>query len=379
MLTPELAEASKQLRNLRRPAGGQTTLVMTERPAAHPRQTFLHKRGEYLQPAEKVQPGVPGFLPALPTSAPSNRLGFAQWLFLPENPLTARVTVNREWAAFFGTGFVKTTGDFGYQGELPSHPQLIDWLAREFMQPTTAGGPGAAWSMKRLHRLIVTSKTYQQSATVSKELQAKDPQNRLLARGPRFRLEAELIRDSALAASQLLNPATFGPPVKPPQPDGVTEAAYGGAKWDADSGANRYRRSIYTFQKRTAPFAMFNTFDAPSGEACLARRDVSNTPLQSLTLLNDIAFQEAAKSLGKLAAAQPGDDAAKLTYAFRHILVRSPQPTEVQKLQAFLTAQRARLQNGELDGKTIASDADTALWTLLARALLNLDETVTKP
>jgi hypothetical protein len=252
---------------------------------------------------------------------------------------------------------------------------LIDWLAVEFMEQ--------GWSVKKLHRLIVTSATYRQSSRITPELLAHDPQNRLLARGPRVRLEAEIIRDSALAASGALSTKMFGPPVKPPQPAGVTESAYGSPKWDVSAGEDRYRRSLYTFQKRTAPFAMFNTFDAPSGEACVAKRDVSNTPLQSLTLLNDIAFVEAAQKLGTLTARQPGDDTRKTVFLFRRALTREPSTTEQSKLISFLNAQRERLKLGELKAAELAEDTkveimETAAWTTVARAVLNLDETITK-
>jgi hypothetical protein len=238
-------------------------------------------------------------------------------------------------------------------------------------------------SLKKLHRLIVTSATYRQSSHVTPELLARDPQNRLLARGPRVRLEAEIIRDSALAASGTLSTKMFGPPVKPPQPVGVTESAYGSPKWDVSAGEDRYRRSVYTFQKRTAPFAMFNTFDAPSGEACVAKRDVSNTPLQSLTLLNDIAFVEAAQKLGTLTVGQLGDDSRKTVFLFRRVLTREPSTTEQATLVSFLNSQRERLKLGELKASELADDSkgdvtERAAWTTVARAVLNLDEAITK-
>ncbi len=377
LTAPELIAEAKTIRDLRKPPEAQTTLVLHERPAANPRPTFIHHRGEYLQTEEQVQPGVPAFLPTFPADAPRNRLGLARWLVSPENPLTARVAVNRQWQAFFGTGLVATLNDFGFQGEAPSHPELLDWLAVEFMKQ--------GWSLKKLHRLIVTSATYRQSSHVTPALLAKDPKNRLLARGPRQRVDAEVVRDVALRASGLLSEKMYGPPVKPPQPAGVTEAAYGSPKWDASGGEDRYRRALYTFQKRSAPFATFNTFDAPSGEVCVARRDLTNTPLQSLTLLNDEAFLECAQALGARAAEQPGDDEAKAAFIFQRCTSRPPRAAETAKLLAFLRAQRERIAQGELDAKDLAGAAPSkaelnarAAWTLLARSVLNLDETITK-
>ncbi|MFN0125894.1 MAG: PSD1 and planctomycete cytochrome C domain-containing protein [Verrucomicrobiales bacterium] len=373
---PELASETKRLPALQRGSRGQETLVLRERPTDNPRVTRRHHRGEYLQPEEPVAPGVPAFLPPLPPGAPTNRLGFARWLVSADNPLTPRVTVNRQWAAFFGTGLVKTLGDFGYQGEPPTHPELLDWLAIHFVQD--------GWSLKRLHKLIVTSSTYRQASSLTPELRARDPLNRLLARGPRFRVEAEIVRDIALRASDLLSDKMFGPPVRPPQPAGVTETAYGGAGWDASTGEDRYRRALYTFAKRSAPFAATSTFDAPSGEACVARREQSNTPLQSLTLLNDPSFIEAAQALGRIASEGAGDDAAKLTAIFRRCLTRPPRSREATVLLALLDDSRGRIHRDELKADAIASPegaaaaTERAAWTVVARALLNLDETITK-
>jgi len=376
LAAPELAAETRRIRALQRPPRGQETLVLRERPADNLRVTRRHHRGEYLQPEEPVGPGVPAFLPPMPPDAPANRLGFARWLVSRDHPLTARVTVNRQWAAFFGHGLVKTLGDFGYGGESPSHPELLDWMAIHFMED--------GWSLKRLHRLIVTSATYRQASTLTPALRARDPQNILLARGPRFRVEAEMVRDITLRASGLLSDTLFGPPVRPPQPAGVTETAYGGAGWEVSQGEDRYRRALYTFAKRSAPFAAANTFDAPSGEACVARRDFSNTPLQSLTLLNDPAFVEASQALGARVAALPGDDTARLTHAFRRCLTRAPLERELAVLEALLRDTRSRLQQGELHAAEIATAegdapvAERAAWTVIARALLNLDETITK-
>ncbi len=290
MVAPELAKERAAIDQIEREMPqGPTTLVMQERPRDNPRPTFVHKRGEFLQPTERALPAVLSMLPSLPPDAPRNRLSLARWLVSGTNPLTGRVTMNRQWAAFFGRGLVRTVEDFGYQGDRPTHPELLDWLAVSLVEH--------GWSMKTMHRLIVTSATYQQSSHVTPELLAKDPENKLLARGPRVRLEAEVIRDSVLRQSGLLCEAIGGPSVFPPQPPGVTtEGTYGGLAWNVSPGRDRYRRGLYTFTKRTAPFAMFTTFDAPSGEVCVARREVSNSPLQALTLLNDVVFEEAAQA-----------------------------------------------------------------------------------
>ncbi|MEQ1849981.1 MAG: PSD1 and planctomycete cytochrome C domain-containing protein [Chthoniobacteraceae bacterium] len=373
LTAPELAAAAKQIRELRKPMAWETTLVLRERPAANPRPTAIHHRGEFTQPTDLVQPGVFSFLNPLPANAKPDRLSFARWLVSPENPLTARVAVNRAWATFFGRGLVKTTEDFGFQGESPTHPELLDTLAVEFME--------SGWSMKKLHRLIVASATYRQSSNVAPEHLAKDPENKLLAHVPRKRLEAEMVRDSILRAAGLLSLKMGGPPVKPPQVEGVSEVAYSSPKWDASSGEDRYRRSLYTFVKRTAPFAFYNTFDGPTGEQCIPRRDVSNTPLQALTLLNDVVSIEAAQALGKTLAGLAGSDDDRITEAYRRLLSRKPRTEELAPLRAFLNAQRQRFTAGELDAKALAgpgADAERAAWTALARALFNLDETVTK-
>lgn len=359
--TPAMKQAVAPLLAARKnPPRGQPTLIFNERPASNPRPTRLHHRGEYLQPKEEVPPAVPAFLPQLPKDAPPNRLAFARWLFAPENPLTARVTVNRHWQAFFGRGLVKSLEDFGYQSDPPSHPELLDWLAVEFVKQ--------GWSIKKLHRLIVTSATYQQSSRVTADGLQRDPENILLARGSRFRLDAEVIRDSALKAAGVLSPKMGGPGVYPPQPASVTsEGAYGKIDWKISEGEDRYRRSLYTFIKRTAPFAMATTFDAPTGESCLARRDVSNSPLQALTLLNDQMFMEAAQAMAKQVLAESSDDDSRLQNIFRRCATRPASPEELALMQTFLKKQRAQNLEGE------------ALWTAVSRAALNLDEAITHP
>lgn len=373
---PEVAKQAQRIRELRRPPSYTTTLVMHERPPANQRPTHLHHRGEFLQPKELVQPATLDILPPIADDLPRNRLGVARWLVSPDNPLTARVTVNRQWAAFFGRGIVATLQDFGYQGVPPTHPELLDWLAVDLMR--------SGWSLKRLHKQIVMSATYRQSSRVTSELLAQDPDNRLLARGPRVRLDAELIRDSVLRASGLLSGQIGGPSVYPPQPESVTtEGAYGALPWTASQGGDRFRRSLYTFSKRTAPFAMYATFDAPSGEACVARRDVSNTPLQALTLLNDVIFQEAAQSLGRAMSAKGSAAEPRAAEMFRRCLARSPSAKELSDLVAFLEKQKSRFAAGELDAAAVAGDGagdvnERAAWTALARVLFNLDEMIVK-
>lgn len=376
-VAPELAEARAQIQKVKSEMPAfPTTLVMTERPANETRATHLHYRGEFLQPQETVEPGVPAILPPVDASAPKTRLSFARWLVSESNPLTARVLMNRHWGTIFGKALVKTQEDFGYRGETPTHPELLDWLAVEFMR--------RGWSLKQMHRLMVTSATYRQASEVSPELLAKDPSNRWLARGSRFRIDAELVRDSVLSICGLLSSKVGGPSVFPPQPAGVTsEGAFGGLTWNVSPGEDRYRRGMYTFSKRTAPYAMFTAFDSPSGEACVARREVSNTPLQALTLMNDTVFWEASQALGKKFADQAGTVEERIDQLWRRCLVRPGTPEELALLADFLQAQQARLAAGELDAAAIAGDAATnvaerAAWTVLARAILNLDETITR-
>jgi hypothetical protein len=393
MAAPELAKERTAIDELRKQLPAYpTTLVLAERPPENSRPTFIHNRGEYLRPTERVSPEVLSVLPTLPAGAPRNRLGFARWLVSPGNPLVGRVTMNRQWAALFGRGIVRTTQDFGYQGEPPTHPELLDWLAVEFVRPSPlplSPGEGRGvgvrgWSLKKMHRLMVLSATYRQSSRVAPDLAARDPENRLLARGPRVRLEAEQIRDAALRASGLFSPRVGGPSVFPPQPPGVTtEGAYGRLEWKVSAGPDRYRRGLYTFSKRTAPYAMFTTFDAPSGEVCVARREVSNTPLQALTLLNDPTFTEAVQALGRMLAGRKGPVEERVEYLFRRCLTRPPAGEERAMLVQFFEAQKHRFATKELDAAAVAGPGDgdvneRAAWTALARALFNLDESVIK-
>lgn len=381
LAAPELAEQQKEIAKLRATLPTYTTtLVMQERAA--PRTTQIHARGEFLRTGVAVEPGVPAILPPLPEGAPRNRLALARWLVDGKNPLTARVEVNRMWQAFFGRGIVATVQDFGTQGDAPTHPELLDWLATEFMR--------RGWSMKAMHRLIVTSAAYRQDSRVPPNLLASDPNNLLLARGPRFRVDAETVRDIALAAGGLLDLKIGGPSVFPPEPRGVNELAYGSPAWPASSGGDRYRRGLYTHLKRTAPYPALITFDGPTAETACLRRNRSNTPLQALTLLNDEVFAEAAQALGRRVMAAPaGDPAGKARLAFRLCLGREPKEAELTKLVAFYDQQLARINSGALDAAKLAPVAadqkvaesngkELAALTALSRVLLNLDETITK-
>ncbi len=355
----ELSDAVAEVISLEKSPQAPMSLVMQERIPTDSRTTRLHHRGEFLQPREAVTPALPSVLMrSNEIDVPKNRLEFAKWLVSASNPLTARVYVNRQWQAFFGRGIVKTVDDFGTQGELPSNQELLDYLALRFMRD--------GWSTKKLHRLIVTSEIYRQSATVSPALRAADPENINFTRGPRVRLDAEQIRDSVLAASGQLARKIGGPSVFPPQPAGVTtEGSYGALQWNVSTGEDRFRRGIYTFAKRTAPFAMAATFDAPSGEACVARRESSTTPLQALTLLNDITVLEAARSLGAQLAIMPTRE--RVESMFMRTLCRPPKLSEAIAVDLIQ------------EESTSAGNSLASTWTMLARALMNTDEMVTKP
>jgi hypothetical protein len=377
-VAPEMAKANAEIAAVRRSMPRfKTTMVMQERPVGHARTTHIRKRGEFLRIGAEVSPGTPSVLPGLPGGPEPDRLKLARWLVAEENPLVGRVVMNRAWQAFFGRGLVATVEDFGTRGERPTHPKLLDWLANEF--------PRQHWSMKAMHRLIVMSATYRQTSQAPPALLSRDPRNELLARGPRFRVDSETVRDIALAASGLLDPTIGGPSVYPPQPDGVTALSYGQVAWPTSKGRDRYRRGLYTFTKRTAPFAAFATFDMPTSEVACVRRERSNTPLQALTLLNDPAFVEAARSLGRRVVLEgPSDAEGRARLAFRLCVGRNPTIEEVASIVEFLDKQAARLRSKELDAtKIVGADAkvdgiELASWTTVARALLNLDETITK-
>ena len=348
---PEWKAANDQMAALwREHPEGTTQLSLNERPTQ--RETHLLMRGDFLKPGKIVEPGVPAFLNPFPANAPRNRLGFAQWLVSPDSPTTARSYVNRTWQAYFGTGFVASSEDLGRQSEKPSHPELLDWLAVEFMENK--------WSVKQLHRLIVTSAAYRQQSSVSPQLFEKDPYNRFIGRGSRFRVEAEVVRDIALAASGLLNEKMGGPSVYPPAPEFLFQPpiSYGPKIWNVETGPDRYRRGIYTFRYRSVPYPMLQNFDAPIGESSCVRRPRSNTPLQALTTLNEPVFVEAAKALAKKTETEGGKtDREKLNYAMLRVVARKPTEPEAQELLSFLKRND---------------------WTALARVLLNLDETITK-
>ena len=362
-----------------------TSMVMAE--MAEPRETYVLKRGDYRNKTEKVSAGVPAVLPPMPQNAPPNRLGLAKWLTDPSHPLTARVTVNRYWQMYFGTGIVRTSEDFGSQGEAPSHPELLNWLAAEFIR--------THWDVKAMQRLIVTSATYRQSSQVAPELLEKDPPNRMLARGPRFRLPAEMVRDNALALSGLLKLDIGGPSVYPYQPEGLwKEISFGrefsGQEYSPGSGKDLYRRSMYTVWKRSVPQPSLTTFDAPDREKCISRRARTNTPLQALVLMNDPTYVEAARALAQRMMKEGGTDPPeRIRFGFRLATARKPAPAELDVLVSAAREQLKRyradpssasalLKIGEsrYDGKL--DPTEMAAMTTVASMILNLDETITK-
>lgn len=365
---------------------GATTLTLAQRD--EPRHTQVLKRGDWLRPGKQVSADVPTFLhPLADPQAPANRLTLAQWLVDRRAPTTARVFVNRVWQAYFGTGMVASPEDFGLQSEPPSHPELLDWLAVEFMD----GSSG--WNIKELHRLIVNSATYRQSSHVTPGLLEKDPHNRLLARGPRLRVDGEIVRDLALAASGLLNPKLGGPSVFTPAPAFlfVPPASYGPFNWQQAEGRDSYRRALYTFRRRSTPYPMLQAFDAPNGDFSCVRRTRSNTPLQALTTLNEPIFIDCARALAARALTEGGkSDAERLTHAFRLCLSRPPDDHEKATLSDLLVKERKRIAAGALNAVEVATGRkdgpvpdglrpdDLAAYTIVARVLLNLDETITK-
>jgi Protein of unknown function (DUF1553)/Protein of unknown function (DUF1549) len=386
-----------------------SALVMQERPSYQRPSTFLRERGSFLSKGEKVYAATPRVLPPMADDQMPNRLGLARWLVSPANPLTARVAVNRAWEQFFGRGMVETSEDFGTQGSAPSHPELLDWLATELV--------AQKWSVKAIHRLIVTSATYRQSAAIMPVLVDRDPNNRLLARGPRFRMEAEMLRDATLAAAGLLSPKVGGPSVFPPQPEGIWDNPYSDAKWVTSEGEDRYRRSLYTFIRRTSPYPSLMTFDATSRELCTVRRVRTNTPLQALTMLNDEAFFEAARALAGRITGEGGTTAReRAAHGFRLVTSRTPTSAETDRIVASYEKQLAHFRSHRQAADRVVSGADAkshdgngrgpkqnrsssqtgstgqpsaaslvgstvferAAWTMVANALLNLDEAVNK-
>lgn len=370
-----------------------TSMVMRE--LEQPRETFLLIRGQYDKPGDKVEADVPAALPRLPEGAPRNRLGLARWLTHPSHPLTSRVTVNRYWQSYFGTGLVKTSEDFGSQGEMPSHAELLDWLAAEFMSSESAS---TTWDTKHLQRLIVMSAAYRQASRATPALIARDPENRLLARGPRHRLPAEGIRDLALSVSGLLQHKIGGPSVSPYQPAGLWEelmARADGKNWTAQEysqshGADLYRRTMYTFWKRTCPPAQLATFDAPDRETCTVRRARTNTPLQALVLMNDPTYVEASRKLAERILLEGGTTVEeRVSFAFRLTTARKPTLRELAVLRRVLEQQHARfvadpaaaaklLSVGESPRNEQLPAHELAAWAAVASVILNLDEAVTK-
>ena len=357
---------------------GFSQLVL--QPLETARETHLLTRGSFLTPASVVQPGVPAFLNPLPADSKPNRLTFARWMVDRQSPTTARSLVNRLWQSYFGTGLVSTSENFGTQAETPSHPELLDWLAVDFMDHN--------WSMKQIHRTIVMSSAYRQSSRVTPDLLARDPENRLLARGPRFRVDAESVRDIALAASGLLNNQVGGPSVYPPAPAFLflPPTSYSPKSWPESQGADRYRRALYTFRYRSVPYPVLQAFDAPNGDVSCVRRDRSNTPLQALATLNETMFLEAARALALKTLQSGGSaDESRIRYAFERCASRPPNTKETTVLLTLLQTQSARFSSGEanpleLTGTLPAgiAPAQAAAWTAVSRVLLNLDETITK-
>jgi hypothetical protein len=365
-----------------------TTMVMHE--MATPRKSFRLNRGQYNSPAEEVTAGIPAALPALPTGEAANRLTLARWLVSGNQPLTARVMVNRLWQMLYGVGIVKTSEDFGMQGQWPTHPELLDWLASEFVN--------SGWDVKHMIRLMVTSAAYRQRSAASADLVARDPENQLLARGARFRLPAELVRDLALASSGLLNDHIGGPSVKPYLPGDLwgelshqkSNFKFSAQLYEQDHGKALYRRSMYTFWKRSVPSPNLNVFDAPSRETCIVRRERTNTPLQALVLLNDPTFVEAGRALAqRMLHEHPHNPSTAIMYGFELVTARVPSAEEAailaaeyeKQLASFkddLAAARALLTVGESPRDASLDAASHAAWTNVAIVMLNLDEAITK-
>jgi hypothetical protein len=357
--------------------------VMAELPPNQRRKTHLMIKGSFLNRGESVESGVPAAFHPLPKDAPIDRLGVAKWLLSPDNPLTARVAVNRYWAALFGAGLVETEEDFGTQGEMPSHPELLDWLATEYVR--------LGWDTKAFLKLLVTSATYRQASKVTPEALAKDPRNRLLSRGPRFRLEAEMVRDQALALSGLLSRKMHGPSVYPPQPPGLWQAAFNGQRtWATSKGEDRYRRGLYTFWRRTVPYPSMATFDATSRETCTVRRIRTNTPLQAFVTLNDPVYVEAAQALARRIAKEGGSTAEeRARFGLRLCLCRPSRPEQVEHVMTLFETEREHYRKDAKAALALATEplgplpmgmdaAELAAWTVVANVLLNLDAVLMK-
>jgi Protein of unknown function (DUF1553)/Protein of unknown function (DUF1549)/Planctomycete cytochrome C len=359
---------------------GTTTPILRE--LKKPRVTNIQIRGNFLAKGEQVTPGLPAAFPGPKEKEPMDRLTLARWLVSPDNPLTARVAVNRLWEEIFGVGLVLTSEDFGIQGEPPSHPELLDWLATEYVR--------LSWDTKKMLKLMVMSATYRQSSQASAELAKRDPFNRLLARGPRVRLSAEAVRDQALFAAGLLSTKMYGPPVQPPRPTFGLSAAFGSSTdWQPSNGEDRYRRALYTRWRRNAPYPSMTTFDTPERTFCNIRRLRTNTPLQALVTLNDPVYVEAAQGLARRIVSQDGDTTAKVTFAFRTVLIRPPTEKETQRLVDLFDQARTQYEKDPAKALALATKplgaapkdmnvTDLAAWTVVANVLLNLDETLAK-
>ena len=347
------------------------TPVMRELPPDRHRENRIHNRGNFLDQGDKVSPAVPELFGQLPDGAKADRLGVARWLMQEDNPLTARVMTNRVWARLFGKGLVETEEDFGSQGLMPSHPELLDWLAVDYREN--------GWSLKKLLRTIVLSRTYRQSSSMNSESLAADPTNRFLGRGPRFRLSAEVVRDQSLVASGLLTQKTGGPSVMPPQPPGVWKSTYSGEKWKNATGPDRYRRGLYTYLKRTSPHPAMITFDAGSGEVCQIRRIRTNTPLQALITLNDESYLEASGALAGLMQKSSNELAQQISFGFRRVLTRTPKPEELKRLTELYQQLKPEFSDQTAFLSSAKLEKGDPSMVALASVLLNLDETLMKP
>lgn len=348
--------------------------IMQELAEEEKRQTFVFDRGNWTTHGEEVYPGVPGSLPPLPEGSPYNRLGMAQWLVSGENPLTARVTVNRLWAKLFGKGIVLTQEDFGSQGNAPTHPELLDWMAVHWVQDMK-------WDIKKLLKLMVMSQTYRQSSTISEEAQEKDPANYYLSRGPRVRLSAEQIRDQSLAVSGLLSPKMLGPSVMPHQPEGIWQVVYNGAQWKTSEGEDQHRRAVYTYIRRTSPYPSMITFDGPSREFCINRRINTNTPLQALATLNDPVYIEAAQAMADSLLKVSNKPEEQITKGFEMSIFRSPTADELEILLSLYQESKGHFSNSKEGLQNLdltEMNPEKNALTVVANAIMNQDAFITK-
>ncbi len=382
--SPEVKKAEKELADFSasaRQMKPQTTVPIM-REMAKPRETHIQIRGDFLAKDKKVTAGLPAVFPPLPEGEQTNRLAMARWLVSEENPLTARVVANRYWESLFGQGLVRTSEEFGSQGELPTHPELLDWLATELVR--------LDWDLKALLKTIVLSAAYRQSSKVEAKRAEKDPFNELLSRGPRQRLSAEMVRDQALAASGLLSRKMYGPPVKPPQPNMGLKAAFGPSlDWKTSTGEDKFRRGIYVNWRRSNPYPSMATFDAPNRFVCNVRRTPTNTPLQALVTMNDPVYVEAAQALARRMVKAGTSPEEKIVRGFRLCLTRHPKPPETQRLLAFYEHVRKTYAADANAAKAMATDpigplpagsdvVELASWTVVGNVLLNLDEVFLK-